>query len=66
MKATESLPMAALQKLIDGSSTITTASLRRNRLLSCVTVRSTASNASRPIVPKMLKTKNTPTYEKPR
>ncbi len=62
--AIESLPSAPVQKFIDGKRITINARILTKRALFSVACLNEASTASSPIVPKILKTKYTPKYDK--
>src|SRR5690606_6269548 len=64
MNASESLPSAAVQKLMDGRKTTSVAKRRISRDLSAVAARKLASKASRPMLPKMLNNRHAPRNDK--
>ncbi|MOA21797.1 hypothetical protein D3C78_1423080 [compost metagenome] len=61
-----SLPMADDQKLTEGRKTMRVARRWIFRLLSWVAMRRQPSKASRPMVPKMLKTRKQPSSDSPK
>jgi hypothetical protein len=66
MKESASFPKAEVQKLMDGRNIIRVTKARIGKAFPIVACFKLPQNASKPICPKTLKTKNVPRMESPR